>query len=69
MTRLEHLILEARSGAQWRGHTMSRFRRSKDKRRAVSDCVNCGKGVAVDTKPMPNGIDIGGPAIAIGCND
>jgi hypothetical protein len=34
-----------------------------------SECTRCGKYVMVDEKPQPNGINISGDAVALGCND
>ena len=67
MTRLERLIREAREAAQFRGHNLTRFDRRTHG--AYAECVNCQKWVAVETRPMPNSIDIGGPAVAVGCED
>ena len=36
---------------------------------AYIECVKCGKGVQVNTNPLPNQIDIGGEAVAVGCID
>lgn len=36
---------------------------------ASSDCKICGKGVCVKVRPMPNDIDVGGEAVAVGCRD
>jgi len=30
-------------------------------------CIRCGAWVQVDTQPDANGIDIGGPAVALSC--
>ena len=37
--------------------------------RAVWDytCPDCGLDASIDTRPAPNGIDIGGPAVALSC--
>lgn len=61
-TDLERLIRQADGAARWRGHSLNW--RQVDERRAVGDC-RCGNGVSVDTHPAPNGIDIGGPAVAV----
>jgi hypothetical protein len=31
--------------------------------------MNCGKWIQVESNPAPNGIDIGGPAVALNCMD
>ena len=32
-------------------------------------CSKCGMIAGVDTSPMPNGIDVGGEAVAVHCKD
>ena len=66
MRYIDSLKVEAKEAATWRGHTMSRFSKL-GKTSAESTCTVCGAGVSVDIHPAPNGIDIGGPAIAVGC--
>lgn len=71
--RLERLKREARDAATWRGHRLTPFRtwawRDATTRptRAHADCRDCGRGVTVDVAPAPNGIDIGGAAVAVNC--
>ncbi len=59
--RLHH---EALAAGQFRGHTMTAFNADNQAR-----CRECGAWVQVDPSPPPNGIDIGGPAVAIGCEE
>lgn len=66
MRKLTHLKMDAALACKRRGHSMSRFISLSDKR-AVSTCLNCKMEVHVDTHPMPNGIDIGGEAVALNC--
>lgn len=33
----------------------------------IATCKVCGAYVGIDSDPWPNGIDIGGPAVAINC--
>ena len=61
---LRGLRKDAKDTATWRGHDMGRFDRF-----GVSTCHKCEAWVQVDAKPAPNGIDIGGPAVAIGCEN
>jgi hypothetical protein len=61
-------MAEAKQSATFRGHKMGKWT-IHNKNVAESVCLNCGKWVQVDCKPAPNGIDIGGPAIALGCED
>jgi hypothetical protein len=68
MTRMRRLMLEAKDSATFRGHKMGKWK-IHNKNVAENICLNCGKWVQVDCAPMPNGIDIGGPAVALGCED
>lgn len=65
---LDRLKREARTAAMWRGHNLGRFV-TATATRAYATCQNegCTAGVSVDTHPAPNGIDIGGDAVAVGC--
>lgn len=65
MKRIVRLKKEALSSSLFRGHKMSRFITFKDC--AISHCKVCGKSVVVDASPPPNGIDVGGKAVALGC--
>jgi hypothetical protein len=68
-TKTESLIRLARSArraAKRRGHTLARFRRMADTASAAR-CSVCGAEVFVDARPAPNGIDIGGEAVALNC--
>jgi hypothetical protein len=61
--------------AEQRGHKMADFdpaiktaRADKSMRYAASAvCTRCAAHVMVDTHPEPNGVDIGGKAVAMGC--
>jgi hypothetical protein len=35
----------------------------------IGECKLCGKQVIIETKPLPNSISIGGPAVALNCGD
>ena len=65
--KLETLMRKARTACEWRGHLMSRFARTEE-HYATSTCERCNRNVLVCDKPMPNEIDIGGEAVALGCN-
>lgn len=72
MTRFERLKREARETATARGHELGRFLpmgegQRKGHRAAFARCGACGMGVTVETKPPPNGIEIGGEAVALTC--
>ena len=66
MTKLNRLKREARDAAEWRGHTLARFRAS-DTRYHFAQCTQCNQGVSVTLTPRPNEIDIGGEAVALNC--
>jgi len=68
MKTIDRLKREAMEACTHRGHTMYRWH-DFNSTNAVSACVYCGKEVQVLTKPRPNEIDIGGEAVALGCND
>ena len=42
---------------------------TENRARQIGECSKCGKYVVIDTRPEANGIDIGGNALALGCND
>lgn len=67
MTRFQKLRKEAREVAAWRGHELNHF--VVDQYGAIATCRNCSADVAITLRPMPNEIDIGGSAVAIGCKD
>jgi hypothetical protein len=62
---LESLKAEAAEGCEWRGHELATW--FGDDRAAVATCNRCGMQVAVNVSPPPNGIDIGGEAVALNC--
>lgn len=66
MKKVIRLKSEARESSTWRGHTMKRFEQLTPTTHE-STCKVCGAYVQVDTKPLPNGIDISGNAVALGC--
>lgn len=69
-TKLARLKREARSFAMARGHQMSPFKGalSGDPNIASAECTKCHRCVIVYAKPPPNGIEIGGSAVAINCH-
>lgn len=73
MTRAVRLRQEAKTAATWRGHDMGRFVCVEHYCRVPcawrSTCRKCGMSVDASTHPAPNGIDIGGEAVALGCED
>lgn len=50
-----------------RKHIMDEFRMSEDKKVGISYCLICNLYVQIDAAPPPNGISIGGPALAKDC--
>ena len=66
MRKRDRLKKEALECTTFRGHKMGKFKNfTKD--RAESVCTVCGAWVQVDAKPMPNGIDTAGSAVAEHC--
>lgn len=62
------LVTEARAACERRGHSMRTLRRTLDgKETGYAECRVCRASVSVDTRPMPNGIDISGSAVAVNC--
>lgn len=66
MTKMNRLKKEARECCEFRGHNMRRFK-TMDSHRAITSCKVCDRLVRVDTKPLPNDIDISGEAVALEC--
>lgn len=65
---------EARAAATFRGHALGRWLEDRDldqplRAEASATCTSpgCDAYVRVMMSPPANGIDIGGPAVAIGC--
>lgn len=71
LKELKRLRREATEACHFRGHLISwgysHFNGKKAQQ--CGECVHCKKTVVIDTWPAPNGIDIGGRAVALGCND
>jgi len=71
MTKLNALRKISRNCAKWNGHSLSRFSPAKGhpigKQVSFANCFECGAMAVVDTQPLPNGIDISGRAVAVGC--
>jgi len=65
MKTLTKLIDKAAESCKFRGHQMLPF--EKHQNWARSECKICRKAASVITNPLPNEIDIGGEAVAIGC--
>ena len=71
MRKSERLKSEARAAATWHGHKLGRFYPvtpyGPDRPVFHAACARCGAYVQVMTRPHPNGIEVSGPAVAIGC--
>jgi ABC-type ATPase with predicted acetyltransferase domain len=69
MKKIERLRREALEACLFRKHTMERFYHFSDRPHpiAISKCKTCGMGITIKTAPPPNGIDIGGEAVALDC--
>lgn len=66
---LDQLRREAQEACELRGHTM-RFSapwHGEYGSLQSGECADCGMGVHLNTRPLPNGIDIGGEAVALNC--
>jgi hypothetical protein len=77
MPNLDDLKKEADASATWRQHHLGPWDDTRhgsardlaagyDRQTSIAEC-RCGAYVQVDTNPPPNGIDIGGSAVAVNC--
>jgi hypothetical protein len=68
MRTLQSLRREAAQGTNFRGHRM-RWSLYHGEGRSLYNgtCTRCGGWVQCNTNPLPNGIDIGGSAVALTC--
>jgi hypothetical protein len=62
----------AREATAFRGHILHPIRRTNNypgetAYHGAAKCRTCPAWVQVNTRPQPNGIDIGGPAVAMTC--
>lgn len=67
---LGSLLRQAEEAYRWRGHADTDWMwltRQDNQEILEKTCPICGAWVQVNTKPAPNQIDIGGPAVAIHC--
>ena len=66
MRTIERLKREAKEAATWRGHELGKFKRHewRTSHCATAEC-SCGAIVTVNSRPMPNEIDICGDAVAL----
>ena len=70
MASLSTLKKQAQQSTAWRGHSMKWHAPHHGEHRSyqTAECVRCGMDVCVNTRPMPNEIDIGGNAVALDCS-
>jgi transcription elongation factor Elf1 len=66
---LADLLAEALESCELRGHDMGSWQEVNTAGRTIyrAACKGCGKEVDVEVNPPANGIDIGGEAVALGC--
>ena len=71
MKSLDTLRNEAQEAAKRRGHWIKWLHPFFGERTSIQDgkCRVCGAPVQIDVSPLPNGIDMGGEALAMNCND
>lgn len=70
MTKLDRLKKEALEDATCRGHRVGKwihFGLGLTGAYAMTVCTTCGRQVVVQPNPLPNGIEISGEAVALGC--
>lgn len=69
MKKITRLKKEAHESATWRGHEIDwgHIYHGEGRSLRAGSCRKCGRAVMVNTNPPPNGIDIGGEAIALDC--
>jgi hypothetical protein len=60
------LLWDARGSAELRWHKLNKFKKTSN-HTWLAACKHCAMWVQVDTNPPANGIDIGGPAVALNC--
>jgi hypothetical protein len=70
MTNIHTLKKQAQKATAWRGHRMRWIPAiSHGERRELQTgvCTRCDATVHLNTRPLPNEIDIGGEAVALNC--
>lgn len=68
--KLSTLRKRAQRATKARGHAMrwqSPFGRADGPQSQYAVCKHCARDVLIVEAPAPNGIDIGGPAVALNC--
>lgn len=72
MKKLEMLKEKAERSAEYHGHTLGPWKPNlifptTSRTVELSMCIYCGEWAEVDTCPLPNGINVGGTAVAVDC--
>jgi hypothetical protein len=67
MKQIDRLRHEAEEAAEFRGHKLNRWGYNYDHTAGYVTCKVCGALVVIETKPMPNSIEIHGNAVALHC--
>jgi len=65
------LFTSAKESMEWRGHTV-KYHKPYIRNGGTAQllyCEKCGKDCVVMTNPMGNEIEIGGEAVALGCEE
>lgn len=65
---LTALMSRAESACTFRGHKLAPWSLAWNNQKARTFCTRCKATVAVELRPPANGIDIGGPALALTCD-
>lgn len=61
---------DAADAASRRGHQLGAWSSQATKwHPAIAACVHCGAEAHATADPPPNGVDVGGPAVALNCDD
>ena len=71
MKKVDQLKRDLLAACKFRGHKMKSigFTIAGGRIRGGYTCQKCGKWAGYDTNPEPNGIDIGGEAVALCCEE
>jgi hypothetical protein len=71
LTKVQRLTKELLTSTRFRHHKMKLIATYHESNRIVKvyDCQACGKSAVVNTRPMPNDIEIGGEAVAVNCDN
>lgn len=70
MAGLWKLKIEAMDAASFRGHAVILWQaphHGEHRSYQLGTCTDCGMQVCINTRPMPNEIDIGGELVALNC--